>query len=249
MVWTCSKLVQNLFKCVQMCSNLFKTCSNVFKWVQTCSKLAQMSSNVFKWVQNLFKCVKCVPACPKLVQMCSKLFKNYQPFQCKGSDMTSSAWSSLFCYDIKIVAVHAFFQSLYWANTSKNYVFCCELGNARPTKELKAFFAFAENLPTSATQHVLPQSDLRSFCKICSRRTPSKNSMRRTRRRTSLEWTGWSGWPRRGFFIIFFIYLLPRWPRRGCQPQFSSSSLSTGWLALSSISLDDLTFSPCHCCV
>ena len=88
------KLVQNLFKCVQMCSNLFKTCSNVFKWVQTCSKLAQMSSNVFKWVQNLFKCVKCVPACPKLVQMCSKLFKNYLPFQCKGSDMTSRAWSS-----------------------------------------------------------------------------------------------------------------------------------------------------------
>ena len=88
------QLVQNLFECVQMCSNLFKTCSNVFKWVQTCSKPAQMSSNVFKWVQNLFKCVKCVPACPKLVQMCSKLFKNYQTFQCKGSDMTSRAWSS-----------------------------------------------------------------------------------------------------------------------------------------------------------
>ena len=31
---------------------------------------------------------------PKLVQMCSKLFKSYQPFQCKGSDMTSRAWSS-----------------------------------------------------------------------------------------------------------------------------------------------------------
>ena len=89
-----SKTCSNVFKCV--CSNLFKTCSNVFKWVQTCSKLAQMSSNVFKWVQNLFKCVKCVPACPKLVQMCSKLFKNYQPFQCKGSDMTSRAWSSFF---------------------------------------------------------------------------------------------------------------------------------------------------------
>ena len=29
--------------------------------------------------------------------------------------------------------------------------FCRELANARPTKELKAFFAFAESLPTSAT--------------------------------------------------------------------------------------------------
>ena len=54
-----------------MCSNGFKTCSNV--------------SNVFQPVQNLFKCV----------QMCSKLFKNYQIFQCMGSDMTSRAWSSL----------------------------------------------------------------------------------------------------------------------------------------------------------
>ena len=64
---------------------------SVFKWVQTCPKFAQMSSNVFKWVQNLFKCVKCVPACPKLVQMCSNVFKNYKPFQCMGSDMTSRA--------------------------------------------------------------------------------------------------------------------------------------------------------------
>ena len=45
-------------------------------------------SNVFKLVQNLFKRVQ---NCSKLVQMCSKLFKNYQPFQCKGSDMTSRA--------------------------------------------------------------------------------------------------------------------------------------------------------------
>ena len=29
--------------------------------------------------------------------------------------------------------------------------FCRELANTRPTKELKAFFAFAESLPTSAT--------------------------------------------------------------------------------------------------
>ena len=83
-------------KPVQMCSNVFKLVQNLFKWVQTCSKFAQMSSNVFKLVQNLFKCVKCVPGCPKLVQMCLKLFKNYKPFQCMGSDMTSRAWSSFF---------------------------------------------------------------------------------------------------------------------------------------------------------
>ena len=81
-------------KPVQMCSNVFKLVQNLFKWVQTCSKVAQMSSDVFKCVQNLFKCVKCAPACPKLVQMCLKLFKNYKPFQCMGSDMTSRAWSS-----------------------------------------------------------------------------------------------------------------------------------------------------------
>ena len=33
----------------------------------------------------------------------------------------------------------------------KNNVFCRELANARPTKELKAFFALAESLPTPAT--------------------------------------------------------------------------------------------------
>ena len=38
-----SKLVQNLFKCVQICSH-------VLKHVQTCSKLVQICSNVFKWV-------------------------------------------------------------------------------------------------------------------------------------------------------------------------------------------------------
>ena len=90
------KHLQTCSKFVQMRSNVFKLVQNLFKCVQTCSKLAQMRSNVFKWVQNLFKCVKCVPACPKLVKMCSKLFKNYQSFQCKGSDMTSRAWSSLY---------------------------------------------------------------------------------------------------------------------------------------------------------
>ena len=33
----------------------------------------------------------------------------------------------------------------------KTTFFCRELANTRPTKELKAFFAFAESLPTSAT--------------------------------------------------------------------------------------------------
>ena len=82
-----------------MCSNVFKLVQNLFKWVQTFSKLAQMSSNVFKLVQNLFKCVKCVPACPRLVQICSNVFKIVQKlsaFQCKGSDMTSRAWSSFY---------------------------------------------------------------------------------------------------------------------------------------------------------
>ena len=32
----------------------------------------------------------------------------------------------------------------------KNSAFCHELANTRPTKELKAFFALAESLPTSA---------------------------------------------------------------------------------------------------
>ena len=100
------KLVQNLFKYVQMCSNVFKhvqtcsrlvqMCSNLLKCVQTCSKLVQMCSNGFKFVQNCFK----------WVQMCSNVFKwvnpnnwgkNYHPFQCKGSDMTSRAWSSFLC--------------------------------------------------------------------------------------------------------------------------------------------------------
>ena len=36
--------------------------------------------------------------------MCSKLFKNYQSFQCKGSDMTSRAWSSFYT-DMSAVSV------------------------------------------------------------------------------------------------------------------------------------------------
>ena len=59
----------NMFKCVHLCSNLFKTCSNVFKCDQTCLKLVQMCWNVFKLVQNLFKCVHFI-----YVQTCSKLF-------------------------------------------------------------------------------------------------------------------------------------------------------------------------------
>ena len=38
-----------------------------------------------------------------------------------------------------------------FGSTHKNNVFCRELTNTRLTKELKAFFAFAESLPTSAT--------------------------------------------------------------------------------------------------
>ena len=65
----------------------------MFKHVQTCSKLVQMLSNGSKFVQNCFK----------WVQMCSNVFKwvnpnnwgkNDHPFHCKGSDMTSRAWSS-----------------------------------------------------------------------------------------------------------------------------------------------------------
>ena len=33
-------------------------------------------------------------------------------------------------------------------NTRKNNTFCSELATTRPMKELKAFFAFAEGLPT-----------------------------------------------------------------------------------------------------
>ena len=70
------QICSNMFKYVQTCSNLFKTCSNVIKWVKICSKLFQMSSNMFKWVNP------------------NNWGKIYQPFQCKGSDMTSRAWSS-----------------------------------------------------------------------------------------------------------------------------------------------------------
>ena len=75
-LFKCVQICSNVFKYVQTCSNLFKTCSNVIKWVQICSKLFQMSSNVFKWVNP------------------NNWGKIYQPFQCKGSDMTSRAWSS-----------------------------------------------------------------------------------------------------------------------------------------------------------
>ena len=37
-----------------------------------------------------------------------------------------------------------------FANTLKNYVFCCELAITHLTKELKTFVAFAESVPTSA---------------------------------------------------------------------------------------------------
>ena len=38
-----------------------------------------------------------------------------------------------------------------FGDTRKNNTFCRQLANTRLTKELKAFFAFAESLPTSAT--------------------------------------------------------------------------------------------------
>ena len=38
-----------------------------------------------------------------------------------------------------------------FGNARKNDIFCRKLANMRPTKELKAFFAFTESLPTSAT--------------------------------------------------------------------------------------------------
>ena len=41
----------------------------------------------------------------------------------------------------------------------KNNVFCRELANTRPTKELKAFFALAESLPTSATLYGIHKSN------------------------------------------------------------------------------------------
>ena len=90
----------NLDRCLCSDSSDCSDCSDCRLWLlvgsdrPTDRQYIQMYSNVFKWVQNLFKCVKCVPACPKLVQLCSKLFKNYQSFQCTGSDMTSRAWSS-----------------------------------------------------------------------------------------------------------------------------------------------------------
>ena len=68
------KLVQNLFKCVQMCSNLFKTCSNGFKLVQNPFKCVQTCLNLFKTCSNVFKCVQ---TCSKPVQMCSNTLSNY----------------------------------------------------------------------------------------------------------------------------------------------------------------------------
>ena len=79
----CVQMCSNVFKCVHLCSNLFKTCSNVFKCDQTCLKLVQMCWNVFKLVQNLFKCVHFI-----YVQTCSKLFlmwctKGITRYSCK----------------------------------------------------------------------------------------------------------------------------------------------------------------------
>ena len=64
-------MCSNLFKCVQTCSNFFKTCSNVINRVQMGSNLLKTCSNKFKFVQmysNGFK------TCSKSVQMCSNLF-------------------------------------------------------------------------------------------------------------------------------------------------------------------------------
>ena len=86
------QMCSNLFKCVQTCSNFFKTCSNVINRVQmgsnllkTCSnefKFVQMYSNVFKWVQNLFKTCSnlftCVKTCSNLFKTCSNMFKCVQ---------------------------------------------------------------------------------------------------------------------------------------------------------------------------
>ena len=108
------KLVQNLFKCVQTCSNLFKTHSNVFKCVQLCSNLFKTRWSVFKCVQACSNLVQICSNVFKLVQMCSKLFENYQPFQCKGSDMSSSAWSSLYLRRI-LTALPQFSHGGYWS--------------------------------------------------------------------------------------------------------------------------------------
>ena len=80
----CVQICSNVFKYVLTCSNLFITCANVIKWVQMCSKLFQMSSNVFTHLNP------------------NNWGKIYQPFQCKGSDMTSSAWSSFQMQSVKL---------------------------------------------------------------------------------------------------------------------------------------------------
>ena len=64
------KLVQNLFKWVQMCSNLFKTCSNGFKLVQNLLKCVQMGS----------KLVQLCQMCSSLSKTCSNVFKCVQNF-------------------------------------------------------------------------------------------------------------------------------------------------------------------------
>ena len=94
-----SKLVQNLFKCVQICSHVLKhvqtcsklvqICSNVFKCVQTCSNFktcsnviisVQIGSDLFKTCSNVFKYDQ---TCLKLVQMCWNVFKLVQNlFKC-----------------------------------------------------------------------------------------------------------------------------------------------------------------------
>ena len=50
-------------------------------------------------------------------------------------------------------------------NTRKNNALCCELPTTLPTKELKAFFAFAESLATSATLGVIQART--SFLVMC----------------------------------------------------------------------------------
>ena len=97
-----------------------------------------------------------------------KMISFLRTFQFQKLRQKFEALQTLFFCDIKLADIHAFCKIFVLSKyAQKQLFFYCELGNARPTKELKAFFAFAENLPTSAIQHVLPQSDLRSFCNIC----------------------------------------------------------------------------------
>ena len=53
----------------------------------------------------------------------------------------------------RFVAVYTLYMFPCICNfgNKREHIFCRELTNRRPTKELKASFAFAESLPTSAT--------------------------------------------------------------------------------------------------